>query len=91
MDNQDQMSGVAVAVMVAIMIPIYIVMIWAFVRIIQKAGYSGWNVLWYFVPIVNIVVFLIFAFGEWPVSKRIRELEQQVFGPSSSGAVDRPA
>ena len=91
MNDQDQMSGVVVIVMIAIAIPLYIVVIWAFVRIIQKAGYSGWSVLWYFVPIANIVVFFIFAFGDWPVTKRIRELEHGAFGPPSTGAIDRPA
>ena len=92
MDGQQQdLSGIGVVIILAIAIPIWIVMIWAAVRIVQKAGYSGWNVLWYFIPIVGIIMFLIFAFGEWPVTRRLRELEKQVFGPLSSGAIDRPA
>jgi hypothetical protein len=91
MENQNNFSPVAVVIWLAVAIPLYAVMIWAYVRIIQKAGYSGWNVLWGLVPIVNIIMFFVFAFGDWPVTKRMRELEHQVFGPGSSGAIDRPA
>ncbi|WP_395020145.1 hypothetical protein [Dongia sp.] len=77
-------------VMIVIMIPIYAVTIWAMVRIIQKAGYSGWNFLWYLVPIVNIVMFFIFAFGEWPVTRRIKELEGRVFGDLPDPRLNRP-
>jgi hypothetical protein len=36
------------------------------VKIIQKAGYSGWWVLLWFVPIANIVMLWVFAFADWP-------------------------
>ena len=39
----------------------------AYVRIIQKAGYSGWWILVGLVPILNVVMFLVFAFSRWPV------------------------
>ncbi|MFI2105637.1 hypothetical protein ACH436_20250 [Isoptericola sp. NPDC019693] len=39
----------------------------AYVRIIQKAGYSGWWVLVGLVPVLNVVMFLVFAFSRWPV------------------------
>jgi hypothetical protein len=46
------------------------------VKIITKAGYSGWYVLTAFVPIVNIVMFLIFAFGKWPIQTRLENAER---------------
>jgi hypothetical protein len=36
------------------------------VKILQKAGYSGWWVLLWFVPVGNIVALWIFAFADWP-------------------------
>ncbi|WP_197021642.1 hypothetical protein [Cellulomonas sp. HZM] len=53
-------------------IGIYVITLAAFVRIIQKAGYSGWWVLVGLVPVLNVVMFFVFAFGTWPVT---RELE----------------
>ena len=35
-------------------------------KIVSRAGYSGWWCLIYFVPIVNIVMLWVFAFGNWP-------------------------
>lgn len=43
-----------------------IVIIFPYVRIIQKAGYSGWWVLVGVVPIVNIIMIYVFALSEWP-------------------------
>jgi hypothetical protein len=69
--NYDQLAddygwlvgGAAVAVYIAILVVFLI----AYIRIIQKAGYSGWWILIGFVPIVNVVMFLVFAFSRWPV------------------------
>ncbi|ACQ82173.1 hypothetical protein Bcav_3932 [Beutenbergia cavernae DSM 12333] len=61
-------GGVALVVYIAFAI----VMLIAYIRIIQKAGYSGWWVLIALVPIVNLVMFLVFAFSRWPV---LRELD----------------
>jgi hypothetical protein len=47
------------------------------VKIISKAGYSGWYVLTAFVPILNIVMFLIFAFGKWPIQTRLENAERR--------------
>jgi hypothetical protein len=76
--------------MLLIMIPIWAVMIWAYVRIVQKAGYSGWSVLWAFVPIGNIIAFFYFAFAEWPVTARLRELEHRVFGDAPEPRLGGP-
>jgi len=39
-------------------------------KILRKAGYSGWWVLLWFVPIGNIVALWIFAFADWPALRR---------------------
>ena len=43
-------------------------------RIATKAGYSGALSLLLFVPLVNLVVILIFAFSEWPIEKKLKAL-----------------
>ncbi len=63
-------TGVGLAVVVAA----YLVMLIAYVRIIQKAGYSGWWVLAGVVPVLNVVMFLVFAFSTWPVVRENAEL-----------------
>ncbi len=49
-------------------------------KIFSKAGYSGAMGLLMFVPIANIVVLCILAFGEWPIYKELNYLRQQVAG-----------
>ncbi|HVO04813.1 MAG TPA: hypothetical protein VMT54_21645 [Candidatus Cybelea sp.] len=91
MNDQQPFPTVVFVIMFVIMIPIWVATIWAYVRIIQKAGYSGWYVLWGFVPIMNIVMLFYFAFAEWPVTKRLQELEHRVFGDPPEPRLGRPS
>ena len=52
-----------------IYIAIAVLGIVAAVKIVSKAGYSGWWVLISFVPIVGSVFILVFAFSTWPVTR----------------------
>ncbi len=47
-------------------------------RIFSKAGYSGALSLLMFVPIANIIVICVLAFGNWPIYKELNYLRQQV-------------
>src|SRR5216683_6017912 len=47
-------------------------------RIFSKAGYSGAMGLLMFIPIANIVVLCILAFGEWPIYRELNYLKQKV-------------
>ncbi len=68
------------------------------VKIITKAGYSGWYVLTAFVPILNIVMFLVFAFGKWPIQTRLENAERggsrgyppPPFAPAEAGPTMAP-
>jgi hypothetical protein len=49
----------------------FVIAIVAWVKIISKAGYSGWWVLIGFVPLVGAIMFLVFAFSKWPIQQRL--------------------
>ena len=36
------------------------------VKIVRKAGYSGWWCLLMLIPGVNVVAYWVFAFAKWP-------------------------
>ena len=40
-----------------------------YVPVVRKAGFVGWWALLIYVPIVNIIIFWIFAFIKWPAEK----------------------
>jgi len=40
------------------------------VNILRKAGYSGWWVVLWFVPFVNVIILWVFAFARWPLEER---------------------
>lgn len=52
----------------------WLVVVIAYIRIIQKAGYSGWWILIGLVPVVNVIMFLVFAYSRWPVQRELDEL-----------------
>ena len=52
---------------------------WPYVRIVQKAGYSGWNILWMFVPVVGFIMLFVFAFSRWPIEEKVERLESKIF------------
>ena len=43
------------------------------VKILNKAGYSGWWLLLTFLPIINFIMLYVFAFADWPSLRRVRE------------------
>jgi len=51
-----------------------LLILWAFIvifgRILNRTGYSRWWLATLFVPVLNLIVVWIFAFADWPVSKR---------------------
>ena len=40
------------------------------VKILHKAGYSGWWIIASFIPLVNIIMYWVFAFARWPLEDR---------------------
>ena len=46
-------------------------------KIFAKAGYSGLMGLLMFIPIINIILLLILAFGEWPIHRELRLLRER--------------
>jgi hypothetical protein len=48
----------------------------AWMKIFVKAGQSAFMGLLMIVPLVNFIVFLSFAFAEWPIHVQMRNLAQ---------------
>ncbi|MGD2134442.1 MAG: hypothetical protein PVI23_16750 [Maricaulaceae bacterium] len=65
-------AGLIYLLVVLAMIVVAIVANW---KIFSKAGHPGPLSLLMIIPIVGLITYLWFAFSEWPVQKRLRELE----------------
>lgn len=73
-------SGGAIAFLVVlalIYLGLIVLFVAAYVKIVTKAGYSGWWVLIGLVPVVGLVMFLVFAFSDWPALRELRRLRAQ--------------
>ena len=77
------MGYLVAAVFLVFYLSILVLSIVAGVKVIAKAGYSGWWFLISLVPIVGFVMFLVFAFSKWPIQQRLEAAERsnrQSFG-----------
>jgi hypothetical protein len=45
---------------------IFVIYVAPVVKILQRAGFSGWWVIVGLIPVANIVGLWVFAFTEWP-------------------------
>src|SRR5437660_127104 len=70
--------GGAFLVYVIIMLALVVFAVIIYWKIFSKAGYSGAMGLLMFVPIANIIVLCILAFGEWPIYRELKYLREQV-------------
>src|SRR5213080_3104804 len=70
--------GAFLIVYLVIMLAIVIFSVIVWWKIFAKAGYSGAMGLLMFVPIANLIVLCILAFGEWPIYRELRALREQV-------------
>ncbi len=75
--------GASAALGAALLIPIiiglvvfifYMIMWW---NIFSKAGYSGARSLLLLIPIVNLIIFIMFAFSKWPVQQELEQRRMQ--------------
>lgn len=64
----------------AIVIFAAIVAIWW--KIFQKSGHPPALSILMVVPLANLVLLLYFAFSEWPIQRRLRELERSQSPPT---------
>lgn len=53
------------------------------IKILRKAGYSGWWGLMMFVPLLNIIMLYVFAYADWPT---LRNDRNDHFGIPHAGA-----
>ncbi len=72
--NNSGLSTAGLTVAIIAGVAIWLVFVIAYIKIITKAGYSGWWILILLVPIANIVMLLVFAYKEWPIQRELAEL-----------------
>lgn len=66
---------------------LFIVSIWASVRILDRIGHSGWWVLIGFVPVLNIAMIWALALQRWPIDD---EGKGEASGSSNPSGTDDP-
>jgi len=85
--------GVFSLIILAIGLASVVFSIIIFWKIFSKAGYSGALSLLMLIPIANLVMLCILAFGEWPIYQELNYLRQTVAtrGPQNPAYPQSPA
>lgn len=52
--------------------------IWVWMRIVGRTGHNQWLGLLMVVPLANLILILILAFGEWPIHREIEMLRRRL-------------
>jgi hypothetical protein len=65
---------------------VFIFFAWCYVRIIRRAGYSGWWALILLVPVVNLVMIWVFAFSTWPILRGAGGIAARIERPKGGGS-----
>jgi uncharacterized membrane protein YhaH (DUF805 family) len=79
--HQNQDTANAIAAMAGLGLLWFVIILCSLVlgiivnwRIAAKAGYPGAISLLMLVPFANLVLLLIFAFGEWPIERTLKAM-----------------
>jgi len=66
--------GLVIALAIALVSMLLGIIIWW--KIFSKAGYSGALGLLMLLPLVNLIMLLVLAFGQWPIHRELEHLKQ---------------
>ena len=88
-DNTNAAAGAgAIAALAAVWLFVaviallfFVLVIYCYYRIAEKAGYNPWISLLAIVPGASLILLLIFAFSEWPIQRELRQLRAGGTGP----------
>ncbi len=81
----------AVGVIVLVLLILFIVLVYHVLKaiicwkIFSKAGYSGALGLLMLIPVVDIIMAFVLAFGQWPIHRELEHLKQWHAGSQPPG------
>lgn len=70
-------GAIFVLFMILFVLLITLLMVLVYCKIFAKTGYCWALGLLMFIPIANLIMLFVLAFGDWPVLRELRMLKQQ--------------
>lgn len=80
-DAEVVMIVLVTALVVLVTLLVVAIKVLIFCKIFSKAGYSWALGLLMLVPIANIIMPFVLAFGDWPICRELRRLKEQAEMP----------
>ena len=75
--------GILIAFAILMSLIVLIIKILIYCKIFSKAGYCWALGLLMLIPIANIIMPFVLAFGDWPIQRELRLLKQQKEKPQA--------
>ena len=72
-------------VLAVIGLAFFVLIIYCYYRIAERAGYNPWISLLALIPGASLILVLIFAFSEWPIQRELAALRAQLGGAGPGG------
>jgi uncharacterized membrane-anchored protein len=72
-------------VLAVIGLAFFVLIIYCYYRIAERAGYNPWISLLALIPGASLILVLIFAFSEWPIQRELAALKAQLAGHGPGG------
>ncbi len=76
-------AAIFIALVILMGLIVAVIKVLIFCKIFSKAGYCWALGLLMLVPIANIIMPFVLAFGDWPIQKEMRLLKQQQEKPEA--------
>ena len=76
MNNNGNPAGLLCMLVVIVAVVALVITIWW--KIWDKTGYGGAMSLLMLIPLVNFIMLLVLAFGDWPVQQELRRLRREL-------------
>jgi len=83
MNNNGDSAGLFCMLAVVVAVVALVITIWW--KIWDKTGYGGALSLLMLLPVVNLIMLLVLAFGDWPVQQELRRLRRELAERDESG------
>ena len=82
-DAMPIFAGILIAFGILMGLIVVVIKVLIFCKIFSKAGYCWALGLLMLVPIANVIMPFVLAFGDWPIQKELRLLKQQQEKPEA--------
>jgi hypothetical protein len=79
LQNEAQVLGISPSTLAVCLITAAYLLVIPWIKIFRRVGMSEGLGILMLIPVINVVIFFIFAYLEWPIEREIRRFESPIW------------